>query len=96
MGDGRRMIPVKLAAILKDKTVDLIDCSTGGNIPDVKITLKPLYQVGFAESIKKATGILTGAVGLINTPQEANSVIEENKADLFSWHGSFCVIRISL
>lgn len=73
---------VKLAAILKDKTVDLIDCSTGGNIHDVKITLKPLYQVGFAESIKKATGILTGAVGLINTPQEANSVIEENKADL--------------
>jgi len=44
--------------------------------------LKPLYQVSFAESIKKTTGILTGAVGLINTPQEANSIIEENRADL--------------
>lgn len=73
---------IKLASILKTKTIDLIDCSTGGNIHDVKIALNSLYQVGFAENIKKATGILTGAVGLITTPQEANSIIEENKADL--------------
>ena len=73
---------IKLAEILKTKSIDLIDCSTGGNITGVKIELKPLYQLGFAESIKKATGILTGAVGLITTPQEANSIIEENKADL--------------
>jgi 2,4-dienoyl-CoA reductase-like NADH-dependent reductase (Old Yellow Enzyme family) len=73
---------IKLAEILKDKTIDLIDCSTGGNVTDVKIELKPLYQVGFAESIKKSTGILTGAVGLITTPQEANSIIEQGKADL--------------
>lgn len=73
---------VKLAALLKSKTVDLIDCSTGGNSPGVKIPLKPLYQVAFAERIKKETGILTGAVGLINTAQEANSVIEEGKADV--------------
>ena len=73
---------IKLAEIVKTKAIDLIDCSTGGNIPDIKITLKPLYQTGFAESIKKATGILTGAVGLITTPQEAKSIIEENKADL--------------
>jgi 2,4-dienoyl-CoA reductase-like NADH-dependent reductase (Old Yellow Enzyme family) len=64
---------IKLAKILKTITVDLIDCSTGGNIFGVKIQLQPLYQVGFAESIKKSTGILTGAVGLI---------IEENKADV--------------
>lgn len=73
---------IKLAEILKTKTIDLIDCSSGGNIPNVKIELKPLYQTPLAEGIKKATGILTGAVGLINTPQEANSIIEENRADL--------------
>jgi 2,4-dienoyl-CoA reductase-like NADH-dependent reductase (Old Yellow Enzyme family) len=73
---------VKLAGILKNKTVDLIDCSTGGNIPGVKIPLVPLYQTPFAESIKRQTGILTGAVGLINTPQEANHIIQSNKADV--------------
>ena len=73
---------IKLAEILKTKTVDLIDCSTGGNIADVRIPLAPLYQVPFAESIKKATGMLTGAVGLITTSQQANSLIEENKADV--------------
>ncbi len=73
---------IKLAEVLKTKTIDLIDCSSGGNIADIKIPLKPLYQVGFAESIKKATGIMTGAVGLITTPQEANSIIEENRADV--------------
>jgi len=72
----------KLVNILKTKTIDLIDCSTGGNAHGAKIELKPMYQVGFSESIKKATGILTGAVGLITTSQEANSIITEAKADL--------------
>ncbi|HTB32140.1 MAG TPA: NADPH dehydrogenase NamA [Bacteroidia bacterium] len=73
---------IKLAEIVKTKGIDLLDCSTGGNVPDIKIPLKPMYQLSFAENIKKATGIMTGAVGLITTPQEANSIIEENKADL--------------
>ncbi len=73
---------IRLAEILKTKTIDLIDCSSGGNIPGVKIELKPMYQLSLAENIKKATGALTGAVGLITTPQEANSIIEEGNADL--------------
>jgi 2,4-dienoyl-CoA reductase-like NADH-dependent reductase (Old Yellow Enzyme family) len=73
---------VILSGILKTKGVDLIDCSSGGNIPGVKITIKPLYQVEFAETIKNETGILTGAVGLITTAQEAEFIIAENKADL--------------
>jgi 2,4-dienoyl-CoA reductase-like NADH-dependent reductase (Old Yellow Enzyme family) len=73
---------IKLAEVVKTKGIDLMDCSTGGNVPDIKIPLKPMYQLSFAEGVKKATGILTGAVGLITTPKEANSIIEENKADL--------------
>lgn len=73
---------IRLAEILKTKSVDLIDCSTGGNIPHIKIPLTPMYQTPFAESIKKQTGILTGAVGLITTAQEANHIIESNKADV--------------
>ncbi|MES2133790.1 MAG: NADPH dehydrogenase NamA [Bacteroidota bacterium] len=72
---------IQLAQILKTKTVDLIDCSTGGNVAHVKIPLKPLYQVSFSENIKKETGILTGAVGLITTAEEAEMIISENKAD---------------
>lgn len=73
---------IKLAEILKSKSIDLIDCSTAGNIAGVKIPIKPLYQVEFAESIKKNTGILTGAVGLITTASEANNIITENRADV--------------
>jgi 2,4-dienoyl-CoA reductase-like NADH-dependent reductase (Old Yellow Enzyme family) len=73
---------IKLAQVLKTKAVDLIDCSTGGNVPNVKIPIKPMYQVSFAENIKRTTGILTGAVGLITTSAEAESIIAGNKADL--------------
>ncbi|MDB5199758.1 MAG: NADH:flavin oxidoreductase/NADH oxidase [Chitinophagaceae bacterium] len=73
---------VKLAAILKDKGVDVIDCSTGGNISSQKITASPLYQVPFAEKIKKETGIMTGAVGMITTAQQAEEILSKKQADL--------------
>lgn len=73
---------VKLSEVLKTMNVDVIDCSTGGNIPNVKIPVKPMYQLSFAETIKQQTGILTGAVGLITTSKEAEMIISENKADL--------------
>ena len=73
---------IKLADLLKTKTIDLIDCSSGGNASDVKIPIKPLYQLAFAENIKKSTGILTGAVGLITTSEEANHIIKQDKADV--------------
>ncbi|HLO58852.1 MAG TPA: NADH:flavin oxidoreductase/NADH oxidase [Bacteroidales bacterium] len=72
---------VELAKVLKDIGVDLIDCSSGGNIPHAKIPSFPGYQVHFAEMIKK-TGIMTGAVGQIYTAQLAEEIVSENKADL--------------
>lgn len=71
----------KLAATLKDK-VDLIDCSSGGLAVHQKITVGPLYQTPFAEHIRKETGIKTGAVGMITTAAEAESIIVDQKADL--------------
>ncbi len=73
---------VALAKVLIDKGVDLIDCSSGGNVATAKIPLKPGYQVEFAEKIKKEAGILTGAVGLITEPSQANEIIQEGEADL--------------
>ena len=72
---------VRLATILKTRGVDLLDCSTGGNSSGVKIPLEPGYQVQFASAARQV-GILTGAVGLITTAQQANDLIREEKADL--------------
>ncbi len=73
---------VKLANILKELSVDLIDCSSGGNSREQKITAGPMYQTPFAAEIKKQAGILTGAVGMITTSSEAEDILEQQKADL--------------
>jgi 2,4-dienoyl-CoA reductase-like NADH-dependent reductase (Old Yellow Enzyme family) len=73
---------VELAAMLKTSGVDLIDCSSGGNVPRAKIAVGPGYQVPFAERIKSETGILTGAVGMITTPQQAEEIVASGKADV--------------
>jgi 2,4-dienoyl-CoA reductase-like NADH-dependent reductase (Old Yellow Enzyme family) len=72
---------VKLAFILKEMGVDLIDCSSGGNVHNARIPLGPGYQVPFSEAVRK-TGILTGAVGLITTVRQAETILQEEKADL--------------
>jgi 2,4-dienoyl-CoA reductase-like NADH-dependent reductase (Old Yellow Enzyme family) len=72
---------VKLAVILKDAGVDLMDCSSGGNVANAQIPVKAEYQVPFSEAIRK-TGILTGAVGLITNAEQAELILQENKADM--------------
>ncbi len=73
---------VQLVKLLKNKGVDLIDCSSGGNSHHQKIVVKPLYQVPFAEKIRHEAGILTGAVGLITTAEEAEDILQQGKADV--------------
>ncbi len=72
---------VKLASILKEKGVDLIDCSSGGNVYNAVIPFSPGFQVPFSEAVRK-TGILTGTVGLITTAGQAESILREEKSDL--------------
>lgn len=73
---------VALARILKTSGVDLIDCSSGGLVPDAKIPAAPGYQVPFAETIRNQTGMLTGAVGIIVTALQAEEIITGGKADI--------------
>ncbi len=73
---------VKLSMILKEQGVDLIDCSSGGMVPHAKIPVGPGYQVAFSEQIKKETGILTGAVGLITEAHQAEEILVNGQADL--------------
>lgn len=72
---------VRLALILKDSGVDLIDCSSGGNVHNAIIPAAPGYQVPFSEKIRK-TGIMTSAVGLITNAAQAEAILQEDKADL--------------
>ena len=73
---------VQLAALLKTRGVDLIDCSTGGNVPKAPIPVGPGYQVPFAGRIRQEAEMLTGAVGLITTPAEAEAILTNGHADL--------------
>lgn len=73
---------VQLSAILKALGVDLIDCSSGGNVPYQQIPVFPGYQVDFSAAIRRETRALTGAVGLITTAAQAEEILMEGKADL--------------
>jgi 2,4-dienoyl-CoA reductase-like NADH-dependent reductase (Old Yellow Enzyme family) len=71
-----------LAARLKPRGVDLIDCSSGGNVAHAKIALGPGYQVPFAEHVRRNAGMPTGAVGLITEPAQAEAILQAGQADL--------------
>ncbi len=73
---------VELARRVKPLGVDLIDCSSGGTVPTAQIPLAPGYQVPFAERIRREAGILTAAVGLITTPQQADAIVRSGQSDL--------------
>jgi|SRR5208283_2840206 len=73
---------VKLSRILKAEGVDLIDCSSGGSVPDAKVPVGPGYQTPFAERIRRETGILTAAVGMITEAEQAETILRTGQADL--------------
>ena len=72
----------ELAKVLKAKGVDLIDCSTGGNVATAKIPLGAGYQVPFSEQVRKEADISTGTVGMITEPLQADSIIQNGHADM--------------
>ena len=72
---------VKLAGQLKQMGVDLIDCSSGGNVAHAKIPVGPGYQTAFAQKIRHEAGVMTGAVGMITSPVQAEHIIRTGQAD---------------
>jgi 2,4-dienoyl-CoA reductase-like NADH-dependent reductase (Old Yellow Enzyme family) len=73
---------VRLASDLAGLGIDLVDVSSGGLVPHVKIPLGPGYQVPFAARIRQEAGIATGAVGLITEPAQADGIIAGGAADV--------------
>ena len=73
---------VQLAQQVRALGVDLIDVSSGGLVPHVKIPLAPGYQVPFAARIRREAHIATGAVGLITKAEQAEAIIANGDADV--------------
>jgi 2,4-dienoyl-CoA reductase-like NADH-dependent reductase (Old Yellow Enzyme family) len=73
---------IQLARWLKADHVDLIDVSSGGNVPHATIPVGPNYQVPFAARIRREAGIATGAVGLITDAKQAQKILDDGDADL--------------
>jgi 2,4-dienoyl-CoA reductase-like NADH-dependent reductase (Old Yellow Enzyme family) len=73
---------VALARVLKEHGVDLIDCSSGGNVSGATIPTGPGYQVPFAERIRSEAGIATGAVGQITSAPQADQIVRTGQADM--------------
>ena len=72
----------ELVAALAGEGVALVDVSSGGAVPGVKIPIGPGYQVGLAAEIRRRTGVPTAAVGLLTSPEQADQVIRSGQADL--------------
>ncbi len=72
---------VALAGVLRGRGVDVIDCSSGGNVARAKIPLGAGYQVPFADRIRRETRMMTAAVGLITSPEQADQIVRNGQAD---------------
>ena len=75
---------VVYASALKAEGCAYVTVSGGGVVLDAQIPVGPGYQVPFAERVKKECGIITGAVGLITDPQQAEAIIANGQADFIS------------
>jgi len=73
---------IELAQRLKRAGVDLIDCSSGGNVFNAQVPARPGYQVPFAEAVRHEASIATASVGLITEPAQANDIVAQGKADV--------------
>ena len=73
---------VAMARILRVEGVDLIDCSSGGNIPKAPVPVAPGYQVPVSEAVRTGAGIPTATVGLITDAHQADEIVRSDKADV--------------
>jgi len=73
---------VRLATVLTEHGVDVVDASSGGTSPAQQMPVRPGYQVPFAERIRREAGIATMAVGLITTAEQAEAILAAGQADL--------------
>jgi 2,4-dienoyl-CoA reductase-like NADH-dependent reductase (Old Yellow Enzyme family) len=81
-GDWDADQSVEFAKLLRERGVDLVDCSSGGLVPGVKIPVEPGYQVPFAERVRREAEIPTAAIGLITEARQAEAIVAGGRADM--------------
>ncbi|HKU81373.1 MAG TPA: NADH:flavin oxidoreductase/NADH oxidase [Candidatus Tumulicola sp.] len=72
---------VVFARELAARGCDFVDCSSGGLTPAQKIDPHPGYQIPYARTIRRETGVATIAIGLITQPQAAERIVAAGDAD---------------
>ncbi|CRK60428.1 NADH:flavin oxidoreductases, Old Yellow Enzyme family [Alloactinosynnema sp. L-07] len=73
---------VEIARALAAAGADLIDVSSGGNVPHASIETGPGYQVPFAEAVRRKADVPTAAVGEITEARQAEQIVADGAADL--------------
>lgn len=70
---------IRLADVLADMGVDLLDVSSGGLHPKQKVKAGPGYQAPFAKAVKEklVDRLAVGTVGTITNGKQANQLLEE-------------------
>ena len=78
---------VVLAGELKKRGVDVVTCSSGGINGPLNMAIVPRtpgYQVPYAERVKRDTGMMTCAVGLITAARQTEDILQSGQADLIA------------
>ena len=73
---------VSLAGVLKDLGVDVVDCSSGGNVATAQIPVGPGYQLPFAARVRREAAIATATVGMITEAAQADQIVRNEDADI--------------
>ena len=79
---GTSSSPIVLARELREAGVDLVDCSSGGTVPDAKVPVAARLPGAVRRGHPRAAGVATGAVGLITEPAQAEAIVASGQADL--------------
>jgi 2,4-dienoyl-CoA reductase-like NADH-dependent reductase (Old Yellow Enzyme family) len=72
----------RLAGLLQEHGVDLLDVSSGGLTHLQQIEVGPGYQVPFSAQIRRDSGLPTGTVGMITEPEQAEKILVDEEADV--------------
>ncbi|WP_338043734.1 NADH:flavin oxidoreductase/NADH oxidase [Ornithinimicrobium flavum] len=79
-GDVERTVQV--ARWLAERGADLVDVSSGGNLPDPQIPVGPGYQTRFAARVREEVDVPVSTVGMITQPRQAELVLATGQADV--------------
>ncbi len=73
---------VEFSRQIKALGVDVVDCSSGGLVPDAKVAVGPAFQVPFSERIRREAGVATATVGMIENKDQVTEILARDRADI--------------